>query len=354
MTDDPSRTALQTCGLLSFLICFISILYICTNYWVSYKQLRTIEILSILSIIGFGINGLSSASYFMSDQCNPSVKVFQGVIYCDILNAVWVLSWRSAVVMMQILYMRRLQYTFDHMARYKTPKKIYNLFYALNGIFLVLCIVTAILSEINTFYFAIATIVSQILQFIICFGLIGLYIKKLFLLNERAGMYSYSTVEAVEHTYNPTDDFDEDSDSAPELSADTATYDDVRSNDRNLKKQHSNNPAQQKILAAISKMTVLSALAVISSETMFTFQAIGSATGWLTKSDAMLVIWYLGWDIDVVINAMSLFLSFDFNDAAYQKWCCGLHRCCMWTCNKCGQRKRRHNANDLEESLISL
>merc|ERR1712062_773797 len=110
-------------------------------------------------------------------------------------------------------------------------------------------------------------------------------------------------------------------------------------------------------LETISKMTVLSALCIITSEVMFTAEAMGIVAGWFTESDSStrgLAIWYIGWDVDMVINALSLFLSFDFNDGRYKRCCCGLHRSCMFVCDKCSRRQQVANTNDLEIGLLSL
>ena len=358
MAVESFISALQICGLVSCLLCVFCVLFIFGHYFVFIKPMTIIEILSILSMTRFGMCGLSSALYFMFDECG--LTIFHSTVYCNIWTFLWTISWRFAIVMLQILYIKRLQITFDHLARYRTPNRVYKLSYVLNVGFILSSFITGILyltdedPDIYDTYFAVDTIVSQILQFIISVGLIKLYIGRLFVLNEQAGLYLYSPAAAVgreSHDFYTNKDVEEDSGSTPELSAETAEYSEYETD---LQKKRSSNPAQKKILGAISKMTVLSALAIISSETVFTFQAIGGAAGWFANNDEMMAIWYIGWDIDVVVNAICLFLSFDFNDNVYQKWCCGLHRCCMWTCDKCSRRKQARNANDLEQSLISL
>ena len=104
-------------------------------------------------------------------------------------------------------------------------------------------------------------------------------------------------------------------------------------------------------------MTVLSTLAVVTSELLFTYEGSAVATGWMTDdklSEAGFAIWYIGWDVDVVINAFSIFLSFDYNNHLYVYWCCGLHRCCMYVCDKCSRKRQVAHTNDLEVGLLSL
>lgn len=338
-------SALQISGLLSSLICMVCVLFICAHYWVLYKKWTSIELLSIFSIACFGICGLSSAFYFMFGQCG--LNVFHDTPYCNAWTGIWIFSWRSGVVLLSVLYMKRMQVTFDHLARYKTRKSIYTLFYVLNALFVLLSFFTGTVyltaEDLQSYdtTFAVLTVLSQLLEFVISVGLIKLYIDKLFVLNAMAERFMYTAPPPKE-----VDHYEDDSDSAPELSDDSGDH------------QHDadkpcNNPAQLKILGAISKITVLSALAIVSSEIAFTFQAIGAAAGWFTESDLVLVIWYIAWDVDVVINALCLFLSFDFNDDVYRKWCCGLHRCCMCICDRRSQRQKE-KISDLEVGLISL
>ena len=83
-------------------------------------------------------------------------------------------------------------------------------------------------------------------------------------------------------------------------------------------------------------------------------QVVCAATDALNGNAGALALYFVGWDVDSVVNVVCIFLSFDFNDQVYERWCCVLHKCCARICGYRADKKHGKAPNDLQERLIEL
>lgn len=323
MNLDNLIFALQILGITFGVICITFSIIIYSHYYINAKTLTAIENYGQLSIVLFGISCVCSSFYFMSNQCQNLLKETSnssGSTYCTSIWGIWTFSWRFGCVCLYLLFTKRLQITFDQNKYNTNSNFIYYVIYILCALFIALSIAQFLeyvlyfnyhkTNDGYTMVEIIGTILTEIIDLLLSIGLIGAYIRKLWQLNEKVA--------------NP---FSTKNNDGKEI-----------------------NSAQNKILNAIGKITILSSLAIISSQLLLIVQTIVYFQA-ISSSLTIQVIWILLNNIDCMINTICIFLSFDFNVDLYHKICGYFQKCCFKFC-KMVYTKRNTKDNSLELNLL--
>ena len=302
--------ALQIIGVCLGVVCITLAIIVYSHYYINVKEWTLIEIYSELSIILFGISSTCSSFYFMSHSCTSIPKS----TYCTVINAIWTFSWRFGCLSLYLLFTKRLQFTFDNTSIiYKTSNIIYYIIYILCILFIASSMAQFIEYVLYFDYHEshnqynmveiIGTIITVIIDLLLSIGLIGLYIRKLWQLNNQVA--------------NP------------------------------FPLRHEINSAQTMILNAIGKITILSTLAIISSQLLLIFQTVMYFQNISVANEVTFLIWFMLNDLDCIINVFCIFLSFDFNEDLYHKICGNLHICCYKICRIVYSKTHKRNALEL-------
>ena len=284
---------------------FISVilgLFICLVYFHNNKKIGSMK-WSLLAILMFSTTNIGFPFFYSS------------IVTSAYLPAAMDLCWSFGTIFVYILLLKRFQKTFEH-TKYDTftsqRRNIY-IFYSFCFIFVILDMISKALflradkisTEEYSIYTLIVTIIQQLIDFTLSFGLIGLFVHKLKCLNKDIE-YSKSVAIYVNHK---------------------ETYE----------------QSQYKILNILSKVTLLSIIVIVSSQLYLLYRtSIFVLASFYNHDISDLEVWVLhGYlSIDCVINAICIFLSFDFNNKCYTKICC--HQ--SWT-------KLFHKTNDKPQSI---
>ena len=322
MSLDNLIFALQILGITFGVICITLSIIIYSHYYINAKTWTAIEIYGEFSIILFGISSVCSSFYFMSKECQNLLKDStdsSGSTYCTIIVGLWTFSWRFGCVCLYLLFSKRLQITFDQNKYNTNSNFIYYLIYILCALFILFSIAQFLeyilyfdYHETNDGYTTveiIGTIFTEIIDLLLSIGLIGAYIRKLWQLNEQVA--------------NPFS---------------------INKDGKEI------NSAQNKILNAIGKITILSCFAIISSQLLLIVQtSIYFQT--ISTSQLIYIIWFMLNNVDCMINTFCIFLSFDFNVDLYHKICGYFQKCCFKFC-KMVYTKTNNKNNTLEMNLL--
>ena len=215
----------------------------------------------------------------------------------------WSIFWRLGSTFLYILFIKRLQLTFKDTLYPMKNTKALIVFYIGCFVFVLLDIIgyvvyysysTDSISEhtLSIWWSAIVTI-AQIIDLMLSSYSIALFVRRIWMLTIDIG--------------------------------------------DNIDKQsvHSINDGQLIIIKAVSKITILSSIAIISSQIFLLFEAslfgLRYKNGYTDEVSLGYDIWWMYLPIDCIINALSIYLSFDFNDGCYKKMCFCLDGCCVYT-----------------------
>ena len=297
------------CGV-SALISMVLTIFVFLVYFRTQKRIRSIK-WSILSMVMFFLTSAGLPFYYSILLPSPYLTI--SLLLC----------WTFGTIFVYILFLKRFQKTFEN-TKYDTltskKYKIY-IFYTLCVIFIILDIISKILYilpenlvtdyEFNL-YTLIISIIEQIIDLILSIGLIGLFVNKLRCLHDD-----------IEYSKRVS----------------------IRANNQQQYEQ-----SQFKILIIISKVTLLSTIAIISSQLYLLYKTIFYILESFYGFDVSNIdIWIFDGFLPIssALNTICIFLSFDFNHKWYVKVCC--HN--KWT--KLLQRKQaKKSENRLEMRLL--
>ena len=198
---------------------------------------------------------------------------------------------------------------------------------------------------------------EQVIDLLMTAGLLYLYSNKLYRLNMDIGMRDPSQLEAIKKysiqisqthseysTSNGNQRYQQGIKATIGMNGDYEYQRDESKNDRNtnsssLKLRISFNKGQQKILRVMSKISILSSLAIVFVQIIALYFATMESLianhcithdqyyywqGWL------IFIWAFG----VIISTVCMFLSFDFVSKHYYRWCGLCDKCCFHCCKR--------------------
>ena len=286
--------------------------------------------------------------------------------------------FRLAEVFVWLVFIHRLKVSFNG-TKYQSSKYIYYIFYILIIIFIIGNIVYNVIYSLHHNLFGLGAasereydVVAAInlwsqaaIDLILTVGLTYLYSNKLYRLNMDIGMSDPIQLKQIQSYYAQKalrssqfgDDFRFLSAS---ISMDGAYEYQKDENSSQLNLSISFNEKQQKVLGIMSKLTLLSTFAIVFTQFIAIYIAvvtelyieaiIGFANfrywcGWLI---------FL-WSFSVIINALCVFLSFDFQSGCYYKICGAFDKCCFVCCKRCISARIKHHVikkSDLEASLL--
>ena len=274
------------------------------------KQLGPILIWSIISLTCLSAS-CGALAWFIQTNNNIMKLYLSNVLY-----AVFYHFGRASIY---ILFMKQLQVTFNG-TKYAISKTIIKWFYFGIAIFIISLLTvqtcyylvltdTVIMteSEFNGKLALSVIIIHQIIDFILSFSLIGMFIQKLRIL-----------------------------------------YIDLRHSVNDSKeKEFYSRRQQKKIIRSMSKATILSCVAILSTQLFLLFQAIVFYVGTPDELDLIRQIFLA---LDVIINSICVVLNFDFADIVFFIACCACDYCCSQLCeHKASKKLSEHKARLLPE-----
>lgn len=234
------------------------------------------------------------------------------------------LFYRIGSAFVYVLFIKRLQHMFND-TKYRISNTIFIIFYCIIAIFLLLLVGIDI-----CFYFfvrgyltqpvyyelaAICLLCTEITDLLLSVGLIIVFVHKLRLLNIEIGL---------NHSYQ-YDDIDVRSSNSDNISLTNQQY---------------------KIITTMSKVTILSAVAIISTHCYFIYQGI---MFWMNAPLIMDIIRYISLPLDCTINAICVVLNFDFAEDVYHRLCC----CCHYCCSKlCAYKAKKEIMSEFKQRLL--
>eukprot|EP01084_Bolivina_argentea_P202512 346004_1 len=251
---------------------------------------------SMCAVISYGVYCVVWAVYMR----------FQNKTFSSYLNHIdTIIIWRLGATSIYIMFVKRFEATFGE-TKYDTFPAVYICFYILCILFLLLGVVTIImlvlldlqsisLQQISMFGI-IEAVLSSIVDIILSVGLIGLFVYKLWLLNRDIG---------IEYLHQNMND-----------------------NNSSL------NSKQVSIVNVMSKMTILSIFATVSTQMVFVLQSIQYVRMFEDKDyDILDTFAHLLGVADCFVNSICVIWSFDFVAPCYRWTPCALFDfCCSKLC----------------------
>lgn len=377
-------------------VCFILVLWLYFRIRVKEDKVSSVKLL-IYTFCGITLNLLTSLSVVIVGFTTQSKQRLP-----DELAVISANIFRGAEIFVWLVFIKRLQISFQN-TKYRITNKIFFLFYLLILIFILSNIIYTIMYLFHTinaiplYSYDIDSGINlwlhQIVDLIMTTSLLYLYSNKLFKLNMDIGMndplqlknierYSIMKSQSQEieninqhnkrnesvsiknalfdpqrsrnvkatismdgaYEYNQHNKEIEDSSSKSK----TATQTHTQSSSTTLRLTISFNKGQQKVLKAMSKISVLSALAIIFVQIIALDRATVATLLYLRIITVDDYYYWNGWLIffwafGVINNAICMFLSFDFVSKYYYKWCNGLDKCCFNCCKYCSAWKIKNH-----------
>ena len=304
--DDANKVTLQLAVIsnyISLAITVILVISICYNHLE--KSLEFIAIWSIITIA------------FLGGSCGILAWRLQAIdsfIKWYVLNILYGILWASGTLCIYILFIKRLQLTF-YGTKYDISKIVYKTLYFGCTLFIIIFLIPETcyylrLQDIITVNqynnIAVVTIVcEQIIDFALSVSLLIIFLQRLRRLNIETGV-----------------------------------------NHGNVGKDLALNRLQIKIVSSMSKVTILSSVAIVSTQIFLIYIGV---LYWLGEPEMLNNIRYALLALDVCINSICVILNFDFANIWYHRLCC----CCAYCCNKICAYKARKQMNDLHIRLLS-
>ena len=284
-----------------FIYCFlvVSILF----YHIG-RPLKFIGVWSILSIT------LSAVFYATLAWKLQTTSSFESLYIARMLYS---LFWVTGTISIYILFIERLQITFLGTNHAISSYVYYGLYFGcalflLHWFGFATCYYLQLTKTITStqYYFAegITTTIGLIIDFVLSVSIIAIFIQKL-----------------------------------KELSIEVG----ANGNDKLLNKD-SLSRSQMKIVSSMSKVTILSTVAIVSTQCLFLLSATmyWMQTTELNNFQVMLLV------IDAIVNSICVVLNFDFAGKWYRRMCC----CCDYCCAKLCAYQTEQKWNQYKESLL--
>eukprot|EP01084_Bolivina_argentea_P070162 127594_1 len=374
---DLQSVLIGTAHLTASVVCLTVLLSLWYEFRVKELKIRSMKLL-IYTVVGISLNGLTSISVITIGftKKNQSEDNSLTIISANIFRLAQIFVW--------LVFIKRLKISFIN-TKYQISKYIYYIFYTLIFIFVISNMVYTIFYAIiystgkqnvsktlNNMYKLVDVIdlwLEQIIDLIMTVSLLYLYSNKLYILNMDIGMKDPVQLKFVQRysIAKSQSQFDDEMKTVKASIDMKGVYEYKR--DENSMPNMRNMPVcltisfnklQQQVLKAMSKNTLLSGSAIIFTQFIAIYLAVNSELyeyGKITENrnkyyDGWLIfIWAIG----VMINVMSMFLSFDFNSEYYYKLCDPFDKCCFYSCQHCvGRQMKNHvvKQTELGEPLL--
>eukprot|EP01084_Bolivina_argentea_P203946 348245_1 len=306
---------LQSIGFLCWAICFV--LLLATIYYVFCSEegeeisIPSLKYLSTLSLIFFNLCLAAQVTFTSELDNNLHLDTDKHDWYNRMVVAINIMSWNLAHVFMYLLFVINLRDTFR-----ATTLKIKHTALKFFAILIIafFCSQLAYVTMVELFYekiISIATyhkyapipiVITELIDAILSIELVYMFVHRLFLLFRM-------------HTHNKISEL---------------------------------NWKQQSILYSVTQYTILSTIAIISSQT-FLISSVNNSYSFKADNGAYYHISYTLYSIlmdsDAVINSLCIFLNFRFSHLCYVSMCCFCDDCCHAICKKCAATNSKNNVN---------
>eukprot|EP01084_Bolivina_argentea_P309130 534669_1 len=297
-------------------ISFLVILTIWGYYFVDEKQWTVTAKWSVSAIICFGI--YSGFSAIMYDGKDTTVSSIIGYIYF--------IFWRLGTSLIYVLFLKRFQCTFRD-TKYDISTAIYTWIYRACILFVLLDFIVIILHILFVYYGSVVitydsllitvvveTILSAIIDLTVTVMIVGIFVYKLWVLTN-----------------------------------------DIGSNYIYPKQKMSLDGKQITVIDAMSKITILTLCAIISSQLLLFYQMItftldvfqGNLDKLYDDIQNLLMV------LDTFINLFCVIFSFDFAFSCYRYTpCYVLDWCCNMLCKYHAKHKQLQNVIEMKQNLL--
>ena len=295
-------TAIICCyvALVIYCVLLVSILY---NYIG-----KTLGFIGIWSMISISLLAASCAALaWMLQTADMFVKWY-------IADALYDFLWSLGTLSIYFLFIKRLQITFDG-TKYSLPAKTYKMLYLGCALFEFIWCLAGICYYLKLGHIlepaeydqiaVVSNVTALIIDLVTSITIIILFIQRLRKLNIEVGS---GTINKAENS--------------------------------------SLNKSQMKIVLSMSKVTILSCVAILSTQSYLIYCGLLYSAG---QPEIPNNIRYILVSLDCVINSICVVLSFDFADEWYHKLCC----CCECCCTRLCAYQAKREFNRYKQRLIS-
>ena len=300
----------NACCYISVVIHILLVIYIFNNH--IEQSMKFIARWSILSI------SLLASSCIILAWRLETKNLF---IEMYIINVLFGILWALGTVSIYILFIKRLHLTF-YGTKWNISKNMYRLLYFGCALFLMVFIMADIsyymklggtISENNYTDMAVLNIIlQQIIDFVLSITLMTIFIQRLRRLNIEIGVND--------------NNFDK---------------------NKSIQSDSTLNKSQMMIVSSMSKVTILSCVAIISTQVFLIYEGI---IYWLGTPVMLNNIRYLLVALDCSINSICVVLSFDFANRFYNRLCC----CCDYGCQRLCTYQAKKQLDDHRVTLLQL
>ena len=308
------------------------------------------------SIIAISMYAISSILVFIYFILIPNGTINPGDINDHLFQISWGLFWRLGQAFLYLLCLERLKHSFKN-TKYASSHKTFCLFYI--GIFMIL--ITYIIKssiycylynhnhdeDTDSLYAIVGDIdmgITQIIDLLLSIAIMTLFLNKLYKLNVDLTDINYLNGSHQIMTHS--------------LSINSSRRNNY--NIRNKKRKLSLNQRQKSVIGIMAKITLLSFIALLSSQIfLFLGGALYFAEILGSTNQTIQLLWSLGtgyFAINTLIISASIALSFDFSYKWYKKICrfnkiCV--KCCTWSTKKKITKVSSSSMDNLITSHIS-
>eukprot|EP01084_Bolivina_argentea_P127038 224754_1 len=315
-TDQTAELLFTIASISSFPTIIMNIFLIA---WIFYEHMdRKLESITIWSVAA--ITFLSGCCVSVAWYCwHIQTYTFATDVICG--SAIFI-CWQAGTGSIYYIFIKRLHRTFNQ-TKYDITTNIYTALTCGCIFFFVIQIILLITWYYSMIYYistntlhiivAVTVIVEQLLDFLLSVSFLMIFIKKLRALNIDIGLNYLSY--------------------------------DLELNDMKSVQNSTLNKQQLVIIKSLSKITILSCIAIISTQCFFIYEGI---LYWLDAPLRLNAIRYIAMSLDCMINSICVILNFDFADGWYISLCKSCDCCLTTICTYDAIKKQ----NNLKQQLL--
>ena len=323
-----TQIVLVICYGIGFCLCIFLILSAIHYIWILQNnppQLKRIKVYSFWAISLFAITCL--------------IRLFEITFYHDVdplhhqikglLESASLLFWSLAQSCSYILFIQRFKMIFDNTEKYEYNSKILILLYIEIFLFVLIEIINIITAQLyyqdiieNESLFllidGVNNIIASFMDLVLTVMFIYLFTRKLLDLTVDVALNNSNWKSSI-HSINSA----------------------------KISSLISLNTDQMSIVHIVAKCSILSSIAVISTQIFFFYYNVLYVTYQITKSaaryDIMFDIYLVLWWFAIMMNVVTIFLNLDATFVWYQFFCLRVHKLCQQCCEKLAKKKLQKN-----------
>lgn len=328
----------------SIVFCCILILLLVDCIDLRHKKIASsnIKYYSIISISLYAISSILMLIWFI---LVPNGTVTPGDINDHLFQMSWGLFWRLGQAFLYLLFLERLKHSFKS-TKYASSPRTFWIFYIGIILFLISYIIRSSIycylyrnnhdEDTDSLYAIVGDIdmgVTQIIDLSLSIGIMTLFLNKLYKLNVDLTDINFLNGSHQIMTHSLSINGSNHSHRSHQHSHSNLKY------SKPKKRKLSLNQRQKSVIGIMAKITLLSGIALLSSQILL-FLGGGLYLTEIFWKDQVQLLWSLKmgyFAINTVIISGSIALSFDFSYKWYKKICrinkiC--IKCCTWSTKK--------------------